>query len=112
MQPWTAKILDVDANSIPATEEELRAAIARLKASTGAVERRTKIVTSQGALVDQFRSSNAEIRVRRTGYVHYIKQKENAEVQHTKFAVGVLRFEAPAPRPQLTLDRTSNYWPI
>ena len=104
--------MDVDAVSIPETGEELRVAITRLKASTGAVERRTKIITSQSALVDRFRSSNAETRVRRRGYVHCIKQKENAEVQHTKFAVGVLRFEAPTPRPQLTFDRMSNYWPV
>ena len=84
-----------DAISTPNTEEELRAAIASLKASTRAAGRRTKIISSQSALAGRFRSSNAQIRGRRTGYAHYIKQKETAEVQHVKFAVGLFRFSRP-----------------
>ncbi|KIV84965.1 hypothetical protein PV11_00710 [Exophiala sideris] len=71
---------------MPTTEEELHAAIASLKASTRAAERRTKIITSQSALADRLGSSNAQIRARRTGYAHHVKQRATAEVQHVKFA--------------------------
>ncbi|KAI1627519.1 hypothetical protein EDD37DRAFT_265039 [Exophiala viscosa] len=77
---------ELHALSIPSSEEELRAAIAFLKASTRAADRRTKIITSQSALAGRLRSSNAQIGARRTSYAHYIKQKETREVQHIKFA--------------------------
>ncbi|KAK4934718.1 hypothetical protein LTR10_024091 [Elasticomyces elasticus] len=76
---------------MPTTEEELQAAIASLKASTRAAERRTKIVTSQGALADRLGSSNAQIRARWTGSARHMEQRATAEVQHVKFVNEQLR---------------------
>lgn len=93
-------LTDADANSTPTTEAELRAAIASLKASTQTTEHRTKILNSQSALADRLRNSQGQIRARRIGHASHFKQRESAEVQHVKFAVGIpLTINAHASTP-------------
>jgi hypothetical protein len=72
---------------IPSTGEELRAAIASLKASTRATECRTRVLRRQSTLADRLKLFSKSSRNSINGNARYFAQKEIAEVQHVKFAV-------------------------
>jgi hypothetical protein len=75
-------------SDIPSTSEELRAAIASLKASTRATECRTRVLRRQSTLAGRLKLlSNNSSRDNMTGNARYFAQKETAEVQHVKFSV-------------------------
>nr|KAK5433543.1 hypothetical protein LTR18_010786 [Exophiala xenobiotica] len=73
-------------SDIPSTGEELRAAIASLKASTRATECRTRVLRRQSILVDRLKLLSNSSRNGMAGNARYFAQKEIAEVQHVKFA--------------------------
>jgi hypothetical protein len=74
-------------SDIPSTGEELRAAIASLKASTRATECRTRVLRRQSTLSDRLKLFSNSSRNGMAGNARYFAQKEIAEVQHVKFAV-------------------------
>lgn len=74
-------------SDIPSTSEELRAAIAALKASTRATECRTRVLNRQSTLADRLKPLSNSSRDFRNGNARYFAQKEIAEVQHVKFTV-------------------------
>ncbi|KAK5467932.1 hypothetical protein LTS15_000905 [Exophiala xenobiotica] len=73
-------------SDIPSTGEELRAAIASLKASTRATECRTRVLRRQSTLADRLKLFSNSSRNSMAGNARYFAQKEIAEVQHVKFA--------------------------
>ncbi|KAK5271954.1 hypothetical protein LTR99_000887 [Exophiala xenobiotica] len=74
-------------SDIPSTGEELRAAIASLKASTRATECRTRVLRRQSTLADRLKLLSNSSRNSMAGNARYFAQKEIAEVQHVKFAL-------------------------
>lgn len=87
----------------PQSEDEIRSAIASLKASTRATERQTALLNAQNSLADKLNLFPGAQRTQKKGHAWHLAQRENAEVQHVKFAVCVYPYMYPCQMASSTL---------
>lgn len=96
---------------VPSTDEEIRAAIDALNASTEAIDRRTQALTAQRNHAKFFASNQDAINARKTAQIDRAGQKQAAELQHLKFAVSLaLRVEELATNLQSRMHSCSNLY--